>query len=127
VTVSDGKAQVTVACKGTGAEVCKPTVTLSVVETLSGTKIVAVAAYAKSKKARKPKATRKTVTIGSGSATISAGKSKVIALSLDAKGRALLKARVKLVAKLVVTAVAGSGKKITLESKNIAFRETKHG
>jgi hypothetical protein len=94
-SVSGTTVSVPVACEG--ATSCSVTVTLSVVETISG-RHVALAAAAK--KSKQPKRTKKTVVIGSKHVTVPAGQHTTIKVLLNATGVRLLKANHHLKAKL---------------------------
>jgi len=91
--ISGSDASVSVACGAAGA--CNVVATLSVVETLQGGKLIAVAATAKKIK--------KTLILGSKSETVPAGKTAKITVALNATGRRLLAARHRLRVRLVET------------------------
>jgi hypothetical protein len=105
----------------TGQTSCKVTMKLTVKETRKHHKIVAVSASHKSK----PKVTHKVVVLGTTSATIPAGQSKTLRISLNKKGRALLKARHHLTATLTVAQIA-SGKSRQVAADKVRFKPTKH-
>ena len=77
-SVSGSSVKVPVGC--TGATSCQVKLTLTVVETLHGKKVVAIAA----------KATKKTVVVGSGSAVLTGGRTQAIKLTLNATGKRLI-------------------------------------
>jgi hypothetical protein len=95
-------AAIPVACDFSGVGVgasCDVTVTMSVTEILRANKLVAVT----SAKFRRPKKTRKLVTVGRVSMVIAAGKAQVLDIRLNGRGRRLLSARGKLPVSIVVT------------------------
>jgi hypothetical protein len=112
-TVSGNSAQVTVSCPSASSANCSVEVVLVVTETLSGNKVVAVSA----KKAKKHK---RTVTLGSATATIKPGAHKQIKVSLNGTGKKLLTARHTLKVGLSVTE---GGK--SLASKKVSFKAPK--
>jgi hypothetical protein len=117
--VSGTSATVRITC--TGGTSCKVSLVLTVKETLKGHKIIAVSAR------RKAKVTHKVVVVGTASATISAGHSKNVRISLNRTGRKLLAARHKLTAKLQVTQRVGRRNRL-ISSRNVTFRRTpRHG
>jgi hypothetical protein len=104
----------------TGQTSCRVTMKLTVRETLKGHKIVAVAARRKGK----PRLTHKVVVLGASSATIRPGQRKRVQVNLNKPGRALLKARHRLVAKLTVAQVtSGHGRQIM--TRTVRFKTTK--
>jgi hypothetical protein len=86
------------------------TLTLSVVETLKGGKVTAVAASAK-------KTTRKTVDVGAVTVTVAAGRSDTIKVALNGAGKKLLAKHRPLKAKLTLTQAAG-----TVDSSTVTFK-----
>src|SRR3984957_10104994 len=97
-----GKLTVTLSCP-TGGEACAPvSLQATVKEHLKGSKITAIAAGGKKKKAH---TTTKQVVVASGGATLSAGTTKVLTLTLNSTGQALLSKFGKLTA--IVTVSSG--------------------
>ena len=96
----------------TGSTSCKIKLTASVLETIRGGKVIALAAST-----MKTKTTKKTITIASKTATIPAGSAKTITLTLNGAGERLLAKHHPLKAKLTVTQSRKSvtGKTITLK------------
>lgn len=109
---SGSTAKVPLTCTGVTGTSCTVKLTLTVVETLKGGKVTAVAAAAS-----KTKTTKKTVTFASKTFKLSGGKKLTASLALNAAGSKLLKARGKLPAKLTPTA---TGQK--LKSQNVTFK-----
>ncbi len=96
---------------------------LTVKETRRHHKLVAVSAAHKPKP--KPKVTHKVVVLGTTSATIAAGHSQTLRVSLNRKGRALLKSHHHLTVKLTVAQiVSGHSRQIT--TGKVRFKPTKH-
>ena len=79
----------------TGSTSCKIKLTASVRETIRHGKVIALAASTKT--------TKKTITIASKTATIPAGSTKTITLTLNGTGKQLLAKHHPLKAKLTVT------------------------
>jgi hypothetical protein len=93
--VSGSTVTLTVSCAGASGTKCAVTATLTVVETLRGSKVIAVSAA---------KSRRKSVTLGTGKVTLAAGRHASIKIKLNATGRRLLAARHTLRVKLGVAA-----------------------
>ena len=95
-------AKVPVTCDYSGAGMgpsCDVTVTLSVTEVLRAHTLVAVT----SRHSKRPKETKKLVTVGRVSVVIAAGRTRLIDIRLNGRGNRLLSARGKLPVSLVVT------------------------
>jgi WD40 repeat protein len=117
VTVSGNKAKSTLGCKGASSQSCSMTMAVTVQETLSGSKILAVKALAEKKQ---PKRTVKTIVIGSLSVKLQGGTKKTVTLTLNSKGAALVKKRHSIPARVKVT----QGKNV-LRSQNVTFKHPK--
>ncbi len=113
--VSGTSATVSVSCRGSGGATCRVGLTLTVVETFKGHRLIAVSARANTRKIRK------TVVLGTASARLTAGQSVKVRIGLNATGRALLAARHTLKAKLAVTERLASGRTITLSTQTLTF------
>jgi hypothetical protein len=116
VTARGTTASTTLSCKGTSTQTCSLTVSATVQETLSGSKILAVAASAK----KKPKTREKTVVIGTLSIKLKGGKKKTVKLMLNRAGKALVAKHHSLKAQVKVT----EGKKV-LRSQRVTFKQPK--
>jgi hypothetical protein len=110
--VSGNTASVRITCKGDTS--CKVSLKLTVTETFRGHKLIAVSA-------RKAKVTHKTVVLGTASATIKAGRTQTVRISLNRTGRKLLAAHHKLTAKLTVA----QGHR-TVSKQKVTFKAPKH-
>jgi len=115
ISTSGATISVRVRCKGSTS--CKIKLTASVLETIRGGKVIAVAASTKTSK--KKKTTKKTITIASETTTIPAGATKTIKLTLNRAGKKLLAKHHPLKAKLTLTQSRKtvSRKTITLKPK----------
>jgi hypothetical protein len=102
--ISTSGATISVRVSCTGSTSCKIKLTATVLETIRRGKVIALAASTK-KPSKKPtkKTTKKTITIISTIATIRAGATKTIKLTLNAAGKKLLANHNPLKAKLTVT------------------------
>jgi WD40 repeat protein len=118
VTVSGNTAKTTLSCTGASSQSCSITMAVTVQETLSGSKIVAVKALAEKKK--KPKRTVKTIVIGSLSVKLQGGTKKTVKLTLNGKGAALVKKRLSVPAQVKIT----QGKTV-LRSQRVTFKAPK--
>jgi hypothetical protein len=116
ITVKGRTATVAVTCRG--ATSCRVSLTLTVHETLRGHRIVAISAA----KTKKPKVKHRLVVVGSASATVGAGKTAKLKVSLNRTGRGLLAARHRLTATLTVRQ-RGAGKKTKVVARHkVTFR-----
>jgi hypothetical protein len=114
--VSGNTVSVPIKCKGNTS--CRVSLKLTVTETFRGHKLIAISA-------RKAKVRHKTLVLGSTSATIRAGRTSTVRISLNRTGRKLLAARHKLTAKLTVTQrIAGRNR--TLSTQKVTFKAPKH-
>lgn len=114
-TVSGTTAHVKLSC-GSGTGSCSDTASLTVVETVSGTKVLAVTAV----RTKRRRTIRKTVTLAHSNKQLAAGTSATISLKLSHAGAALLRKRHVLKTKLTVA--QGSE---TVATKTLAFRAPK--
>ncbi|MHB1835346.1 MAG: hypothetical protein ACYCXW_10300 [Solirubrobacteraceae bacterium] len=76
-------AAVTVGCAGVTGQRCAVTVTLTVVETTSGPKIVAI-------RARRARLSRRTLVLGRERVVVGAGQRRKVTIRLDSVGKRLL-------------------------------------
>jgi hypothetical protein len=106
----------TVSCDGVRSQSCTVTETLTVVETVAGKTVTAVAARADKK--AKPK--QKTVVVGSNTLKVTGGQSETVKVTLNGTGTALLRKRGKL--PVAVTVKQGSR---TLRSQHVMFSAPK--
>ena len=100
----------TVSCAGAGE--CSVKLTLAVVETLRGRKLIAVTA-----RKRKVRLVKKVVVLGTATVTLAAGQSRVVRVSLNPVGRRLLGARHTLHVEL---SAVSAGK--TISRRTLAFK-----
>ncbi len=103
-------------CAGTSSQTCTFTETLTVLETLHGSTLVAVSASA----GRPANTKKKTVTVGSKRVTLSGGQSERVKLTLNSTGAALLKKR----GSLPLTFTVKQGHQ-TLHSEKVTFKKPK--
>ncbi len=96
---SGTSAGASVSCTGSAGSSCTVTLTLSVVQTLVGNKVVAVSA---SKHKHK-----RTVVLGKTTVKLAAGKTKTVSVSLNATGKRLLKSRHTLSVELTASQKTG--------------------
>jgi hypothetical protein len=110
-----GKLTVTLSCP-TGSAACAPvSLQATVTEHLKGSKITAITASGKKKKAH---ATTKQAVVVRGSVTLSAGTTKVLTLTLNSTGQALLSKFGKLTA---IVTVSSGGK--TIDTATVAVQK----
>ena len=100
---SGSTATVSLSCAGPTGSSCHVSASLSVVETVSGGHITAVAARSRVAAAKKTKSKRKTVVLASVSLTLQAGGSRKVELTLNQAGRRLLNGRHTLHVRLAVS------------------------
>jgi hypothetical protein len=116
VKVSGTTASLRASCNGNSVDSCKLSFKLTVTETLLGKKIVAVSARSK------PKRHKVTVTVGTASTRLNAGRSRVVKISLNGKGKGLLRKHRTLRTTLHVTQ---SGKRGSVLKKTVTFKAPK--
>jgi hypothetical protein len=111
-------ASATLSCTGTtgplvtpSLSTCVTTVALQVTETLKGNQVIAVSAKA-------PKTKKRTVTVGSGGASFSAGQQQTVTVQLNGTGKSLLRSHG---GKLTVKLVVSSGGTV-VGSQNVTFK-----
>jgi alpha-tubulin suppressor-like RCC1 family protein len=114
VATSGTSASLKLSCSGAG-KTCTITTTMSVIETVEGGKVIAIAASAAPKKT--VKRVRKTVTLGSIKTTLKAGQSRKVTVALNKAGKKLLSAKRNLSVHLVITE---GGRK--LSTKTLKFK-----
>jgi hypothetical protein len=110
--VSGSTVSVPVTCKRDTS--CTVSLRLTVTETHRGHRLIAVSA-------RKAKVTHKTVVLGTATATVKAGRTATVRISLNRTGRNLVAARHKVTAKLTVS----QGKR-SVSTQKVTFKATKH-
>jgi hypothetical protein len=111
-----------ISCTSPSTSVCEVTLTLTVVETLNGTKVVAVAASHNPRKHGKRKIVRRTVIVGGATVSVAGGKAKLLKVMLNANGRHLLALRHRLAVKLTTSeATAGRQRKV-LAQRTVTFK-----
>jgi hypothetical protein len=93
------------------------TLSLSVTETVQGSKVLGITARA----GGKPKRRKKVVVLGTITTTVLAGHGRKAKLSLNAQGKRLLASHRKLSVKLVVMRVQGKSTK-TVATKTLKFQ-----
>ncbi|MGH3492782.1 MAG: lipase/acyltransferase domain-containing protein, partial [Sciscionella sp.] len=127
-TVTGDAARVTVSCAGVTGASCSARLALSVLETHSGRKLVAVAASSKTARRRhkKPKKTRKTVVIAAVRATLTAGQTKTVEITLNRAGKRLLAQRHKLSAKLTLTEAGKTASTASSSSTTLTLKLKAH-
>jgi hypothetical protein len=113
---ANGKVSFKFACKGVVGQSCKVVTTLTTIEKLRGSKIVAVLA-----KRRHQKTRSKTVTVGAVAVTIPAGQTVGVTVNLNATGRKLLARYHKLPVHLSAVLVAGATKS-TVIAQNLTVK-----
>jgi hypothetical protein len=98
-TITATTAKVPLSCSSAGS--CAVKLTMSVTETISKGKVIAVTAATGSHGKRKPP--KRTVVVGTVEVTIGAGESKTVTVALNGTGRRLLSARHALAVELTTT------------------------
>jgi Big-like domain-containing protein len=102
VKIASPKITATVTCVGIAAQTCTGSLTLTIVEHLTGSKVTAVTA------AKKLKHTTRTLTLGSAGYNLTGGAAATLTITLSATATSLLKKLHKLPARLTLTATGAS-------------------
>jgi hypothetical protein len=118
-TIRGNAVSVSVSCAGSAGAKCAVRLVLSLTERLQSGQIKGITASARAKRA-----TVKTLTLGSATATIPAGHTQRVTVTLSAAGARMLSARHQLPATLVIS--TGSGHAVTVLSRQrLTFRATR--
>jgi trimeric autotransporter adhesin len=116
--VTDGTSvTVPLSCSGPAGSSCEVKLSLSVSETVQGSKVLGITARA----AGKPKKRKKVVVLGTITTTVLAGHGRTAKLSLNAQGKRLLASHKRLSVRLAVTRVQGKSTK-TVATKTLEFQ-----
>ncbi len=110
--VSGTTASLLVSCTGAAGTSCAITVTLTVVETVTGGRVTAVSAAAR----------KRTVTLGTAKVTLAVGHSAPVRVKLTAPGRRLLAARHRLRVKLTASSRTRTGGSAVARTQTVSFR-----
>ena len=108
IKLSGTTAKVTIACTGQTVQTCPVALTMTAAEKLRAGKVIALSAPAK----------KKTVAVGKASKTLHAGKTMVVAVTLNRTGKRLLTKFHKLPVKLVVREESK-----TVATKKLTFKK----
>lgn len=117
VSASKGRVSFEVACSGVAGQSCEILATLTTLEKLRGSKLLAVSA----KRRKHPKTRSKTVTVGTTTVTIPAGKTATITIKLNSIGSKLLARYHKLPVHLSAVLVTGATKS-TVIAQNLTVK-----
>jgi hypothetical protein len=124
--VHGSAANVRVSCAGASGATCALTLELTVTEKLKGHRLLAVTA-----RSHRPKTTRRTVVVGTATALLQAGQTRVVRIALNHTGIRLLKRRHRLKATLRVTQATAAGTILTVSRQVVTFdaphRRSRHG
>jgi hypothetical protein len=108
----------TVACVGAATQSCSGNVAVTTAETLHGSTVIAVTATAKHRK--------RVVTVARGSYRLAGGKSIMLKLKLESKGKALLKRFGKLPVIVTITQANSAGQQVTISRGKLTMKAKKH-
>ncbi len=114
VHVTGSSAGVTLTCTGPAGSQCTAVVQLVVVETLRAGRIVAL-------QAARPRTRKRTVVVGSATAVLAAGQTRVLKIALNGTGKSLLTRYKTLHVGLKVTQKLGSQTKL-VKSQQLTFK-----
>jgi hypothetical protein len=107
-------------CRGASGASCRFALTLTVTEKLRRGKPIAITS-------RRSRTRKVTVTVGSASATLAAGQSKVVKVSLNRTGRRLLARFHRLSVTLKVTQSLGGRRTTTIKRQVVTFKASRKG
>jgi hypothetical protein len=120
-TVSGTTAGAAASCVGGAGASCTITLTLSLVETLQGSNVIAVTASK-----NHPKTRKRTVVVGTSTVKLAAGQHKIIHVALNGAGKRLLAERHKLPVKLTASQHDRSSHTATITFKEPAKKRKHH-
>ena len=120
VTVSGNTASVPVNCSGSAGQACNLTLAMTVTETLKGHTVIAITS-------RKQAHThREVVGVGSAHVTLVAGQTRVVRITLNRTGEALLVKHHTLKVSLRVAQTLANHHTVTVASRTLTFKAPKH-
>lgn len=117
-TVRGSTASLLATCQGTAGATCKVTATLAITETLRGAKVIAV-----TRAKKRQRTTRRVVTVGTTTVTLTAGRSQVVGISLNATGRRLLASRHTLPVRLTASQVTATSTSV-VSTQVLTFKKS---
>jgi hypothetical protein len=115
---TSNRVDVTVACGGAATQSCSGDVTVTTIETVHGSTVIAVTATAKHRK--------RVVTVARGSYSLAGGKSITLKLKLNSKGRALLKRFGNLPVIVKITQANSAGQQVAISHRELRIKAKKH-
>jgi hypothetical protein len=121
VRVLGAMASVTMKCAGSATKSCRDKLTLRVVETVRGGKVIAIAAQASPTSKGQGTRRERTVVLASRSLTLAGGSNRTVQLSLSDTGRRLLAAYHRLHVELLVARTSGQTSR-TVAMRTVTFR-----
>ncbi len=120
VQVSGNTASVPVNCSGSAGQTCNLALTMTVTETLKGHKVIAITS-------RKQAHTHgKVVGVGSAHVTLTAGQSRIVRITLNRTGKALVAKHHTLKVSLRVAQTLANHHTLTVASRTLTFKAPKH-
>ncbi len=125
VHASGTAAQLQLRCEGPPGVSCRVVLTLRVLETLSGHRIIDVAARRRRGGAGRRHRSKKVVMVGRAAVTLDAGRRRTAHVRLNATGRRLLHARRTLEVSLTVTQRLSAGRSRVISTRTLTFRTAK--
>ncbi len=121
VHVSGATASIQMRCAGAATTSCRDKLTLRVVETVRGGKVIAIAVQASPASPGKGPRHQRTVVLASRSLTLEGGSTRTVTLSLSDTGRRLLAAYHRLRVELLVASMSAQ-KSRTVATRTLTFR-----
>jgi hypothetical protein len=120
VNISGNTASVPAKCSGSPGQTCNLALTMTVTETVKGHKVIAVTS-------RKQSHThRKVVVVGSAHVTLTAGQTRVVRVTLNGTGKALVAKHHTLKVALHVAQTLANHHTVTVASRMLTFTAPKH-
>ena len=120
VKVSGNTASVPVNCSGSTGQTCNLALTMTVTETLNGHKVIALTS-------RKQAHThREVIGVGSAHVTLTAGQTRVVRITLNRTGKALLAKHHTLKVSLRVAQTLANHHTVTVASRTLTFKAPEH-
>jgi hypothetical protein len=133
VKVAGNTASVPATCSGSPGQTCSLTLTMTVTETLKGHRVIAVTSQNLGSKnevaieSRKQSHThRKVVVVGGAHVTLTAGDTRVVRVTLNRTGKALLAKHHHLKVTLRVTQTLANQHTVTVARRTLTFKAPKH-
>jgi hypothetical protein len=119
-TVAGNTASVPVSCSGSSGQTCNLALTMTVTETLKGHKVIAITSR------KQAHVHHKVVVVGSAHVTLTAGQTRVVRVTLNRTGKALLAKHHTVKVALHVAQTLANHHTVTVVGRTLTFKAPRH-